>query len=49
MTDDIHFIKYSDNGKYYAVSLLDYTIQIYYSDSDKLFLSLYGHKLPVLR
>jgi U3 small nucleolar RNA-associated protein 12 len=48
MTDDIHDIRYSSNGKFYAVSLLDSKINIYYSDSDKMFLSLYGHKLPAL-
>lgn len=48
MTDDIHCVKYFPSGKYYAVALLDSSIQIYYSDSDKSFLSLYAHKLPVM-
>lgn len=39
---------YTPNGKYYIVSLLDSSIKVFYSDSDKLFLTLYGHKLPVL-
>lgn len=30
------------------MSLLDFSVKIFYSDSDKQFLSLYGHKLPVL-
>lgn len=48
MTDDIHCVKFSPNGKYYVVSLLDSTIKVYFSDSDKIFLTMYGHKLPVL-
>ena len=48
MEDDVHCVKYTPSGKYYVVSLLDNTMRIFYSDSDKLFLSLYGHKLPVL-
>uniref|UniRef100_A0A671RRF1 WD repeat-containing protein 3-like n=1 Tax=Sinocyclocheilus anshuiensis TaxID=1608454 RepID=A0A671RRF1_9TELE len=31
-----------------AVSLLDCTVKIFYTDTLKFFLSLYGHKLPVL-
>ena len=31
-----------------AVGLLDSTIQLYHCDSHKHFLSLYGHKLPVM-
>ena len=31
-----------------AVGLLDSTVRLYYDDSLKFFLSLYGHKLPVL-
>jgi U3 small nucleolar RNA-associated protein 12 len=31
-----------------AVGLLDNTIKVFYDDSLKFFLSLYGHKLPVL-
>lgn len=48
MIDEIHCVRYTPNGKFYAASLLDSTIKIYFSDSDRLFLSLYGHKLPVL-
>jgi U3 small nucleolar RNA-associated protein 12 len=35
-------------GKLLAVSLLDFTIKVFFTDSLKFFLSLYGHKLPVL-
>ncbi|KAG6813504.1 hypothetical protein H0H92_010529 [Tricholoma furcatifolium] len=48
MTDDVLAVKYSPNGKLLAVSLLDSTVKVFYQDSLKFFLSLYGHKLPVL-
>ncbi|KRX07433.1 WD40-repeat-containing domain [Pseudocohnilembus persalinus] len=48
MTDDVHQVMFSPDGEYYAVSLLDFSIKIYYCDTDKQFLSLYGHKLPAL-
>ncbi|KAG5636854.1 hypothetical protein H0H81_006606 [Sphagnurus paluster] len=48
MTDDVLAVKYSPNGKFLAVSLLDSTVKVFYQDSLKFFLSLYGHKLPVL-
>lgn len=35
-------------GKLLAVALLDSTIKIFFTDTLKFFLSLYGHKLPVL-
>ncbi|KAJ1389972.1 WD40-repeat-containing domain protein, partial [Ochromonadaceae sp. CCMP2298] len=31
-----------------AVGLLDSTVRLYYDDSLKFFLSLYGHKLPIM-
>lgn len=48
MSDDIHCVKFSPDGKFYIVSLLDSTLKVFFSDSDKLFLTMYGHKLPVL-
>lgn len=48
MTDDILFAKFSPDGKFLALALLDSTVKIFFSDSLKFFLSLYGHKLPVL-
>ncbi len=48
MTDDILSVRYSPNGKLLAVALLDSTVKVFYQDTLKFFLSLYGHKLPVL-
>ncbi|PWN22325.1 WD40 repeat-like protein [Microstroma glucosiphilum] len=48
MTDDVLFARFSPNGKLLALSLLDNTVKVFYADSLKFFLSLYGHKLPVL-
>ena len=48
LTDDILAVRCSPDGKLIAVGLLDSTIKVFYADSLKFFLSLYGHKLPVL-
>ncbi|TFK43635.1 WD-repeat-containing protein [Crucibulum laeve] len=48
MTDAVLAVRYSPNGKFVAVALLDSTVKVFYQDSLKFFLSLYGHKLPVL-
>jgi U3 small nucleolar RNA-associated protein 12 len=48
MTDDVLCVRMSPNGRLLAVSLLDSTIKVFFVDSLKFFLSLYGHKLPVL-
>ena len=48
MTDDVLAVRYSPNGKLLAVALLDSTVKVFYQDTLKFFLSLYGHKLPVL-
>ncbi|KAF7301359.1 WD-REPEATS-REGION domain-containing protein [Mycena indigotica] len=48
MSDEVLAVKYSPNGKLLAVSLLDSTVKVFYQDTLKFFLSLYGHKLPVL-
>lgn len=34
--------------RYLIYSMLDNSIKIFYEDSNKIFLTLYGHKLPVL-
>jgi U3 small nucleolar RNA-associated protein 12 len=48
LTDDALACKFSKNGKYLAVALLDSTVKVYAVDSMKLFHTLYGHKLPVM-
>ncbi|TKY84971.1 hypothetical protein EX895_006051 [Sporisorium graminicola] len=48
MTDDVLCARFSPNGKLLALSLLDNTVKVFFADSLKFFLSLYGHKLPVL-
>ncbi|KAJ7068170.1 quinon protein alcohol dehydrogenase-like superfamily [Mycena amicta] len=48
MSDEVLAVRYSPNGKLLAVSLLDSTVKVFYQDTLKFFLSLYGHKLPVL-
>lgn len=48
MTDDVLGVRVSPDGRLLAVALLDSTVRIFFSDSLKFFLSLYGHKLPVL-
>ncbi|KIK65368.1 hypothetical protein GYMLUDRAFT_70477 [Collybiopsis luxurians FD-317 M1] len=48
MTDDVLSVRYSPDGKFLAVAILDSTVKVFYQDTLKFFLSLYGHKLPVL-
>ncbi|GBG68516.1 hypothetical protein CBR_g3060 [Chara braunii] len=48
MPDDVLCVRLSPDGKFIAAALLDTTIKIFFADSLKFFLSLYGHKLPVL-
>lgn len=48
MTDDVLSVKFTPNGSLLLAALLDSTVKIYFADSLKFFLSLYGHKLPVL-
>jgi U3 small nucleolar RNA-associated protein 12 len=38
----------SPDHKYLIYSMLDNSIKIFYEDTNKIFLTLYGHKLPVL-
>lgn len=45
MTDDVLSVRYSPNGKLLAVALLDSTVKVFYQDTLKFFLSLYGHKV----
>eukprot|EP00898_Chlorokybus_atmophyticus_P008490 jgi/Chlat1/8642/Chrsp87S00661 len=48
MSEDVLSVRVSPDGKLMAVALLDATIKVFFTDSLKFFLSLYGHKLPVL-
>ena len=48
VTDDILCARYSPDGRLLALSTLDNTIKVFFSDSLRLFLTLYGHKLPAL-
>ena len=48
VTDDILSVRFSPDSRLIALSLLDNTIKVFFVDSLKLFLNLYGHKLPVL-
>lgn len=48
LNDDILCVKISSDCKYLAISLLNNNVNVVFFDSLKLFLTLYGHKLPVL-
>lgn len=52
MSHDALCVRYNSatqaNKLMIAIGLLDSTIQVFYDDSLKFFLSLYGHKLPVM-
>ncbi|XP_072932107.1 WD repeat-containing protein 3 [Epargyreus clarus] len=41
-------VRISQNNKFIAVALLDFTVKIFFVDTFKFYLSLYGHKQPVL-
>jgi U3 small nucleolar RNA-associated protein 12 len=45
MSDDVLAVKYSPDGRFLAVALLDMTVRIFFSDTLKFFLSLYGHRV----
>jgi U3 small nucleolar RNA-associated protein 12 len=48
VADDILAVRISPDSRLVAVSTLDNTIKVFFLDSLKLYLTLYGHKLPVL-
>ncbi|XP_060076229.1 WD repeat-containing protein 3-like [Ylistrum balloti] len=48
MDEDILAVQCSPDNRLIAVSLLDNTVKVFFTDTLKFFLSLYGHKLPVL-
>ena len=45
MTDDVLSVRISPDGRLLAVALLDSTVKVFFADSLKFFLSLYGHKV----
>ncbi|KAK5172170.1 beta transducin [Saxophila tyrrhenica] len=48
VSDEILSVGFSSDERLLALSTLDNTVKIFFVDSLKLFLTLYGHKLPVL-
>ncbi|KAJ1569472.1 hypothetical protein HK096_003016, partial [Nowakowskiella sp. JEL0078] len=48
MTDDILCVRFTPDSRLLAVSLLDSTVKLFFVDTLKFYISLYGHKLPVL-
>ncbi|TRY63046.1 hypothetical protein TCAL_10987 [Tigriopus californicus] len=48
LDEDAIAVKLSEDGRMIAVSLMDSTIKVFFVDTLKFFLSLYGHKLPAL-
>ncbi|KAK8175361.1 hypothetical protein IWX90DRAFT_396704 [Phyllosticta citrichinensis] len=48
VNDDILSLCFSADSRLLAVATLDNTVKVFFVDSLKLFLNLYGHKLPVL-
>ena len=46
--DDVLSVCFSSDSRLLAVSTLDNTVKVFFVDSLKPFLNLYGHKLPVL-
>lgn len=48
VADDVLCVKYSPDCRYIAVSLLDLTVKVFFEDTLKFYLNLFGHKLPVM-
>jgi U3 small nucleolar RNA-associated protein 12 len=46
--DGILCVKFSPDAKLLAVALLNHKVFVFFTDTLKLYLQLYGHKLPVL-
>eukprot|EP01069_Polyplicarium_translucidae_P009428 Polyplicarium_translucidae@DN3317_c0_g1_i6.p1 len=47
LSDEAQAVAVSPNGSYVAVALLNNTVQVFFADSMRIFLQLYGHQLPV--
>lgn len=41
-------VVYSANGKWIAVALLNHSVQLFFADTLAFYMSLYGHRLPVM-
>ncbi|KAL0213668.1 hypothetical protein P9112_005852 [Eukaryota sp. TZLM1-RC] len=48
VADGVSSLTVSNDNKFILAGLLDNSVKVFYSDSFNLFLSLYGHKLPVV-
>ena len=48
VADDVLCVKYSPDGRFIAASLLDLTVKVFFEDTLKFYLNLFGHKLPVM-
>ena len=48
LNEDVLCVRISPDDKYLAISLLNNNVQVVFLDSLKLYLTLFGHKLPVL-
>ena len=46
MADDVLSVCITPNGKLLSASLLDNTLKVFFADTLKFSLSLYGHRLP---
>ncbi|KAK0303305.1 beta transducin [Friedmanniomyces endolithicus] len=49
LSDDILSLCFSPDQRLLAVATLDNTVKVFFADTLKPFLTLYGHKLPVLK
>lgn len=48
LDEDVLCVRVTPNGKLLAVSLMDSTVKVFFMDTLKFFLSMYGHKFPAL-
>ncbi len=48
LDEGVTCLSLSQDGRLLAVGLLDSTVKVFFIDTLKFFLSLYGHKLPVV-
>mmetsp|Transcript_19549 Transcript_19549/g.51796 ORF Transcript_19549/g.51796 Transcript_19549/m.51796 type:complete len:937 (+) Transcript_19549:51-2861(+) len=48
LPDECLAVAFSPNGKWLCVALLNHTVQLLFADSMKFYISLYGHRLPVM-